>query len=85
MFPNFLTVFFLTKSLNCSVTFYPTHCVFQDLLTRKTIGGGHESDGLDYFDPHLRKAAASCASPNKESIFRWHCHLGHPSISSLRT
>lgn len=59
--------------------------MFQDLLTRKTIGGGHESDGLYYFDPHLRKVAASCASPNKEYIFRWHCHLGHPSISSLRT
>ena len=28
---NLLSVNQLTKSLNCSITFFPTHCAFQDL------------------------------------------------------
>lgn len=32
----------LTKSLNCSVTFFPTYCVFQYSMIRQTLGRGHE-------------------------------------------
>lgn len=39
---NLLSVRKLTSTLNCSITFYPTHCVLQDLKTisKRKIGGG---------------------------------------------
>lgn len=48
---NLLSVNSLTKSLNCSVTFFPSHCIFQDLQTQQTIGSGREVDGLYHFEP----------------------------------
>ena len=33
---------------NYFVTFFPTHCVFQDLTTRKIIGSAEEREGLYY-------------------------------------
>lgn len=35
---NLLSVSQLTIALHCVVTFWPDHCVFKDILTRKTIG-----------------------------------------------
>ncbi|KAG6502797.1 hypothetical protein ZIOFF_035085 [Zingiber officinale] len=39
---NLLSVSSITKQLQCSVTFFPDHCVFQDLETKQTIGTGRE-------------------------------------------
>ena len=36
----------LTKNLNCFVTFHSTHYVFQDNLTKTTIGIGKTRGGL---------------------------------------
>ncbi|KAK4386010.1 Retrovirus-related Pol polyprotein from transposon RE2 [Sesamum angolense] len=47
---NLLSVNHLTKTHNCSVTFYPSYCVIQDLQTRRTIGTGHERGGLYFLD-----------------------------------
>ena len=43
---NLLSISRLTKILNCVAIFLSTHCIFQDLKTRKIIGGGHEASGL---------------------------------------
>ena len=75
---NLLSVRKLTQSLNCSVIFYPTRCVFQDLKTKRVIGGGFEKDGLYYFQPLSHTAFHSTFSP-----YQWHCRLGHPSSQSL--
>lgn len=48
---NLLSISSITKSLNCSVTFFPTPCVFQDLQTQQMIGGGCKVDGLYHFKP----------------------------------
>lgn len=42
------------KVLNCSIIFSPSHCVFQDLGSRGTIGRGHKDNGLYILDvpPH---------------------------------
>ncbi|KAL0286145.1 UNVERIFIED_CONTAM: Retrovirus-related Pol polyprotein from transposon RE1 [Sesamum angustifolium] len=45
---NLLSNSQLTQKHNCSVTFFPSYCVFQDLQTQRTNGGGHERGGL-YF------------------------------------
>ena len=43
---NLLFISRLTQNLNCSVTVFPSHCVFQDLSTGRTIGSGREESGL---------------------------------------
>ena len=40
----------ITRSLNCFVTFYSSHCVLKDLKTKRKIGTGHEAGELYYFD-----------------------------------
>lgn len=42
---NLLSVPKFTQTTNCSIFFYPDHCVFQDHLT-KEIGRGHKKGGL---------------------------------------
>lgn len=43
---NLLSVYKLTKELNCCVYFFPTCCVFQDLLSGKVKGVGDVEDRL---------------------------------------
>lgn len=74
----------LTKSLQCSVTFSPTSCIFQDLRTKKTIGSGHEKDGLYYLDPGEPPTSVPTALSATVSPLQWHYRLGHPSLAKLR-
>ena len=71
-----------TKSLNCSITFYPSSCVFQELKTGMKIGGGHEAGGLYYLDGGGR---ASIAFQSSLSPLQWHCRFGHPSLKVLKS
>ena len=52
---NLLSISKVTKSLNCCVTSYPTHCIFQDLATGKKIGNAEEREGLYYLTPEAKK------------------------------
>lgn len=85
---NLLSISYLNKSLNCCVTFFPSHCVFQDLKTKTTIGIRHENDGLYLLDSPVQSSIASSAiktdiSPTTtDDLFLWH-RLGHPSFSLL--
>jgi hypothetical protein len=47
---NLLSISKITKTLNCSISFNPSLCIFQDLKTRKMISIGHEVGGLYYLD-----------------------------------
>jgi uncharacterized membrane protein YgcG len=79
---NLLSVHKLTVALRCSIAFFPSYCVFQDLKTKRTIGGGFEKDGLYYFRPFhtsIPSALRSSVSP-----YQWHCRLGHPSSLNLQ-
>ncbi|RVW41005.1 Retrovirus-related Pol polyprotein from transposon TNT 1-94 [Vitis vinifera] len=78
---NLISVSKLTKNLNCSVSFFPDHCVFQDLMTKRTFGKGHVSDGLYILDEWVPRpvACVSTASPVEA-----HCRLGHPSLPVLK-
>ena len=40
---NLLSISAITHALPCTVTFFPFHCIFQDLYTRRRIGLGRES------------------------------------------
>uniref|UniRef100_A0A2N9GH48 Integrase catalytic domain-containing protein n=1 Tax=Fagus sylvatica TaxID=28930 RepID=A0A2N9GH48_FAGSY len=79
---NLLSVHKLTVALHCSIAFFPSYCVFQDLKTKRMIGGGIEKDGLYYFRPFhtsIPSALHSSVSP-----YQWHCRLGHPSSLNLQ-
>lgn len=54
--------------------------VIQDLLTKRKIGGGYESNGIYYFDnaPSL-VACFAAVSP-----LQIHYHLSHPSLDNLK-
>lgn len=47
---NLVSISYITKVLNCSVTFFHLSFVFQDLKMGKIIGKGHENLGLYFMD-----------------------------------
>ncbi|KAJ9567027.1 LOW QUALITY PROTEIN: hypothetical protein OSB04_002993 [Centaurea solstitialis] len=80
-FPNNLcSLSQITKQNNCSATFFPTHCIFQELGTNRLIGTGFESRGLY----HLSLPSCPLAKICDSSIRKAHCRLGHPSATILR-
>ena len=88
---NLLSVSSLTASLNCSVTFFPTHCVFQELGTGKMIGSGKAHGGLYFLDGAFSSSIPVCPAQALladttsvlQTLHQWHCRLGHPSFGIL--
>ena len=78
---NLISVSKLTQSLNCCISFFPDHCLFQDLTTKRIIGKGHESGGLYILDTQVPR---SIACSGVLTPFEAHCRLGHPSLPSLK-
>jgi hypothetical protein len=91
---NLLSVSQITLSLNCSVSFWPTFCIFQDILTRKTLGYGVKRDKLYYLEltavgEHRFGHACQTGIENRvkkarEIIWLWHRRLGHLSFGYLK-
>jgi hypothetical protein len=79
---NLLSISKITKTLNCSISFYHSLCIFQDLKTRRMIGMEHEVSGLYYLD--LTPSDPPRALQSSTSTLQWHCRLGHPSLPTLK-
>lgn len=47
---SLLSINQITKHNNCSMIFFPTYCVFQNLQTRMRISTGHEQQKMYYLD-----------------------------------
>ena len=77
---NLLSVSQITKQLNCSVTFTPSHCIFQALDTNKVIGTAYEDRGLYRLETSPRRTALLSTASAQEV----HCQLGHPSLQVLK-
>nr|KYP72091.1 Retrovirus-related Pol polyprotein from transposon TNT 1-94 [Cajanus cajan] len=88
---NLISVQKLTKDLNCSVTFFSTHCVFQDLTTGKTILTTKEQSGLYLFesdDQNKTKIISQQATSEtwaNSQIWLHHKRLGHLSFNLMKS
>nr|KYP74001.1 Retrovirus-related Pol polyprotein from transposon TNT 1-94 [Cajanus cajan] len=88
---NLISVQKLTKDLNCSVTFFSTHCVFQDLATGKTILTAKEQSGLyllesdDQNKTKIMSQQATSETWANSQIWLHHKRLGHPSFNLLKS
>ena len=78
---NLIFVSKLTRTLNCSLSFFPNYCLIQDLLTKRIIGRGPESRGLYILEIEVSKFVA-CSGVG--TPFELHYRLGHPSLSLLK-
>ena len=70
---NLISIGKLTRDLHCVLT-------FSHIFTGKTIGIGHESQGLF----HLSSPLCSTACTFTEAPLLLHSRLGHPSLSKFR-
>ena len=77
---NIIYVSKLIHDLNCSITFSHSFVTLQGRSTRRTIGIGHESQGLYHLS--LTPSSTVCTSTN-DPLFV-HRRLGHPNFSKLR-
>ena len=78
---NLISMSKLTRTLNCSISFFPNHCLIQDLSTKWIIGPGREPGGLNILETKVSK---SVACSGVVTSFELHCRLGHPSLPLLK-
>ncbi|RDX67842.1 hypothetical protein CR513_53233, partial [Mucuna pruriens] len=76
---NLISLNQLTRSLNCSVTFYVDSFVIQDRNTGQLIDKRHESRGLYYLSNNSSMLCFASGSPKL-----LHNCLGHPSLAKLK-
>ena len=76
---NLISISQLTRTLDCSVTFFSDSFLIQDQDMGKTIGTGRESRGLYYIQP---TSSIACVATDSAETF--HFRLGHPSLSKLQ-
>ena len=89
---DLLSVPQIIDSLNCTVCFWPSYCLFQDLLTRAVIGRGTRRGNLYYLDlTEDSKKGLSHAQHVRgdefvkmKKIWLWHRRLGHASFGYLK-
>lgn len=85
---NLLSISYIIKNLNCCVTFFLTHCVFQDMVTKKMIGSGHENDGFYILNSNPPVTTSTIkkniSHSTVDELFTWHYRLDHLSFSILR-
>ena len=77
---NLISISKLIHDLNCSITFSHSSVTLQDRSMGRTIGIGHESQGLY----HLSSAPSSTVCTSTDEPLLIHRRLGHPNISKLR-
>ncbi|KAL5840582.1 hypothetical protein ACOSQ4_013190 [Xanthoceras sorbifolium] len=95
---NLLSVSKITKDQNCFAFFSHTQCIFQDLVSGKTIGNARMREGLYILqeDNSARKGSQpreyvsfksqvteSVTLNKNNAIMLWHFRLGHPNFMYL--
>ena len=79
---NLLSVSQITSTLACTVTFWPSFCVFKDILTRKILGYGVRRGKLYYLElPEIGGSKINQANKTsskdkaRATIWLWHRRL----------
>ena len=84
---NLLSISVITRALPYTVTFFPFHCIFQDLYTGWRIVLGRENGRGIYElvadEPSSGLQALFVTSTTTSSLL-WHHHLGHPCFDKLK-
>ncbi|XP_073109385.1 uncharacterized protein [Elaeis guineensis] len=86
---NLLSISSVTRDLNCSVTFWPSHCLFQEQRTGKILGGGRMHNGLYYLSTDEKSMSSSLmgyalsAEGGTSELMLHHRRLGHIPFSIL--
>ena len=78
---NLISVSKLTRTLNCSISFFSNYCLIQDLLTKQIIGRECESRGLYILDTEVLKFVTCFGVVTP---FELHCRLNYPSLPLLK-
>ncbi|CAL9022379.1 unnamed protein product [Prunus brigantina] len=79
-----LSVGRITNSLNCCAVFSPHNVIFQDLVTKKTIGEGFYLNGLYYLSKDFQTHKGFHVESNlAQDQHLWHQRLAHPSETVL--
>ena len=78
---NLISVSKLTHTLNCSISFFPDHCLIRDLSTKWIIGRERDFGGLYILETEVPKfvACSGVVTP-----FDLHCRLGYLSLPLLK-
>ena len=77
---NLISISKLTRDLNCLITVSNNSITLQDRSTGRTIGIGHEFQGLF----HLSSPSSSSTCTFIDTPLLIHSHLGHPNISKFQ-
>ena len=88
---NLLSISQITSTLACTVTFWPSFCVFQNILTRKILGYGVRRGKLYYLEL-TENGGSKISQANQTSskdkvratIWLWHRRLRHLSFGYLK-
>ena len=76
---NPISISKLTSDLNCLITFFDNFVILQDQSTRRTIGIGHEFQGLF----HLSSPSSSTIYTSMDTLLLIHSRLDHSNISKF--
>ena len=77
---NLISISKLIHDLDCSITFFNYSVTLQNQSTGRTVGIGHESQGLF----HLNSTPSSTICTSMDAPLLFHSHLSHPNISKPR-
>ncbi|RVW40786.1 Retrovirus-related Pol polyprotein from transposon RE1 [Vitis vinifera] len=77
---NLISISKITRTLNCSITFFDKFVTLQDRSTRKTIGIGRESQDLY----HLTAPSTPAVCISTDAPLLIHSRLGHLSLSKFQ-
>ncbi|XP_073117068.1 uncharacterized protein [Elaeis guineensis] len=84
---NLLSINAITNYLDCAVTFFKTHCVFQEPKTGRKLGIGIMRNGLYYLEGGVSggysETSLTVSSSQKEDLLLQHRRLGHLSFTLL--